>query len=69
MKARSMSDDVRWYRANGKYPGERITSSGVTHEEYLIGDESWNGWYGRRPDKFEEVEKQMDAELGPWRQS
>lgn len=45
-----------WYRANGKYPQERITSdsSGV---DYVIGD--WS-WARRHPDKPELIDRELD---------
>lgn len=54
-----MSLEVSWYRKNGKYKS-RIKKDALGRE-YVIGDLSWNGTTGSRPEEF--IEHVMDFDI------
>lgn len=48
--------EVAWYRANGRFPRQRIRRDAFGRE-YMIGDQSWNA--GRAGMEREEVEPRL----------
>lgn len=52
---------VKWYRAHGKYPEQRISRT-REGDEYVIGDWSWNRTQKHNPER---IEGRMSAALPP----